>query len=1042
MTTRSLVIFFVSVLVFLPEVATQLANCQNYGTPLNSTDCQCPTYVEGRLCETVSCKRFSIPDKNRCACPPGWYDKYCGIRGCRPPNEDNLNLEKRSLIIVFNTKTTMKSQLDTLRKNFKEMISRATKNSKFVMDDWIDNYIIYGFVKSGSDTIIQKEFVYDADDVVNYLSDLTLYDGDDTQPVLTAVKNAQQIYPKTKSHAMVLIFTDSPASDATPVSHRFTINSVEQKVIQISLLWRSKYSFFLSLPSGVDFSSNGVDVYRRICTTNHADTFFIRDSNDLNNALVSVIGAQYFPENVAVGYGKTGNEQLTTYVDNDGDSVYFLITINPSTQSTMPTISGANVTVEGPSYRLYTQTGKIGDAVTITSTTGTFYNYRMFIQSKNTLLFDYNDDMTIDVGNALVNIGIGMTSTMKTYGFLRWQNSSYEVISPIGESIREKFYVYERSQEDCTFLYGFPMWNTYTCPPGPMTQVHTFYYNGYNQQRVTPGYCVESDHNAQYPDGISRNSIAQNIEVSSKDDTVQCPTKNIDVISDPRLQEARQFIFILEQHSDNHQVYKTLAKEINQIVYLANSTTAHSYKNEFTLIVHNAIESHVLLSSYNPIDFGEKFQSLFNSLVLIPNLDNTIGLLSIVQAQKLNIQPTAQVYYFTNQAVKNIQNITRTWDLVKRDIEVNFFTIADGVTTEIFALPKQLELVQKMTNGRLIPITKSEYTLLPLFSDMMAVTTLTTDNEQYNCHDAPLEINGFFEDGADYSVVQVIGTGLKTVTMQDSNGILVSTSDYITYQNPNFISMKIASKIFASGVWKMSALATAGGCQITVRQKTSVGVILGFTDSNNDDIVSTQIISQRSLSGSQPIFVPIKVTNGITPTNLEIQIVNRRRYDQPVSYTNSTITPRNSNCSYNFVSSSIVVPKNELTTWTVSAFASGKLVLHRIFYYYQHLPADPSVCHGGQVDQFGRCVCPERYTGDYCWDRICQPPAVYSFGICCCHPGWYGDFCEIELIIPSNTNVTTVSPGGTSTIQTTTKSSQFNLSATVIIFTFLLNLLF
>lgn len=1035
-----MIILFISVIVILPEVASQLANCQNYGTPLNSTDCQCPTYVEGRLCESVVCKRFAIPDKNRCACAPGWYDKYCGLRGCRPANEDNLNMEKRSLIIVFNTKTTMKTQLDTLRANFKEMVSRATKNSNFVMDDWIDNYIIYGFAQTGSNLHIQSEFVYDADDVVNFLSDLTLYDGEDTQPVLTAIKNAQQKYPKMKSHAIVLVFTDSPASDATPLSHRFTDKNVEQSVLQISLLWRSKYSFFLFLPSTSDFSSDGVDVYRRISVTNHGDSFFIQNSNDLSKALVSVIGSQYFPENVAVGYDKTGDEQLTTFVDNDDDVVYFLLTVRPSTQSALPTISGANISVEGPFYRLYTRSSKLGDTVTITSSVGTVYNYRMFIQSKNTILFDYNDDMHIDVGNGLINIGIEMSSTMQTFGFPLWQNSSYEVRLSNGTFLGDKFYSYERPQEDCTFSYGFPAWNTLVCPPGPVMQLHTFYYNGYTQQRVTPGYCTESDLNAQHSNGIVQKNVLVN-SVVSESDIIQCSQKNFGAINDPRLQEAKQFIFILEQHTDNHQIYKTLSKEINQIVYLANSTTHDSYKKEFTLIVHNSEESHVLLSSYNPIIFGEKFQSLVNSLTLLPNLDNTIGLLSIVQAQKMTIQPTAQVYYFTNQAVKNVQNISRTWDIINRNMEVNFFTIADGVTTEIFALPKQLELVQKMTNGRLIPLTKSEYTLLPLFSDMMTVTTLTTDNEQYNCHDSPLEINGYIEEGAEYSVIQVIGTGLKTIGIQDSNGSTISTSNFITYQNPNFVSMKINSNLFENGVWKMSALATAGGCQITIRQKSSIGLILGFTSSNNDDYAATQIISQRSPADTQPIFVPIKVTNGISPSNLEIQIVNRKRYDQPLSYSNSTITRRDSTtCSFNFISESIAIPKNELTTFTVSAYDSGKLLIHRIFYYYQHLPADPSVCHGGQVDRFGRCVCPERYTGEYCWERICQPPAVFSYGICCCPPGYYGDFCEIPLILSSATNVTTLSPK--ITIQTTTQAGKFNFSIVIIIFTVLSKFMF
>ncbi|UMM18081.1 hypothetical protein L5515_014316 [Caenorhabditis briggsae] len=169
----------------------QLANCQNYGIPLNATDCRCPAYVAGQLCQNVICRRYAVPDKDRCACAPGWYDKYCGLRGCRPPNEDQMELEKRSLIVVFNTKTTMKSQLDTLKHNFNEMVSKIMRNSFGTRTPWIDNYIVYGFVKSGSNLHIQSEFVYDSDDVINYLNNLELFDGDATQPLLTAVKDSQ-----------------------------------------------------------------------------------------------------------------------------------------------------------------------------------------------------------------------------------------------------------------------------------------------------------------------------------------------------------------------------------------------------------------------------------------------------------------------------------------------------------------------------------------------------------------------------------------------------------------------------------------------------------------------------------------------------------------------------------------------------------------------------------------------------------------------------------------------------------------------------------
>ncbi|UMM18073.1 hypothetical protein L5515_014311 [Caenorhabditis briggsae] len=272
---RCLVNFFVLLLAASSVVCAQLANCQNYGTPLNSTDCKCPAYVAGRNCENVICRRYAVPDKDRCACAPGWYDKYCGLRGCRPPNEDQMDLEKRSLIVVFNTKTTMKSQLDTLKHNFNEMVSKIMRNSFGTRTPWIDNYIVYGFVKSGSNLHIQSEFVYDSDDVINYLNNLELFDGDATQPLLTA-------------------------------------------------RWRFRF--------------------------------------------------------------------------------FFLLTVNPLTNSKLLSISDAKLLVEGPSYRLYTRSSKLGDTVTISSTPGSIYNYRMFIQSKNTILFNYNDDMVIDVGNGMAVI--------------------------------------------------------------------------------------------------------------------------------------------------------------------------------------------------------------------------------------------------------------------------------------------------------------------------------------------------------------------------------------------------------------------------------------------------------------------------------------------------------------------------------------------------------------------------------------------------------------------------------------------------------------
>uniref|UniRef100_A0A8R1I0S2 EGF-like domain-containing protein n=1 Tax=Caenorhabditis japonica TaxID=281687 RepID=A0A8R1I0S2_CAEJA len=552
-------------------------------------------------------------------------------------------------------------------------------------------------------------------------------------------------------------------------------------------------------------------------------------------------------------------------------------------------------------------------------------------------------------------------------------------------------------------------------------QVHVLNYVGNYKTRVSPGYCDEIAHYSPQLQGFILPQTEERQPTLDRHSRAitpveSCPVTNIDAINDPRLETANQFIFILEQNEPNRNIYQTLVKEIDQIVALANSTSTGSYKKEFTLIVHNDETSRVLLSTYNPSIFIEKFKTLVTGMLYNGWLSESMGLWSIVQAQKSNIKPTAQVYYFTNQMVKNVKNITRKWDIIDRDIEFNFFTIADGVTTEIFALPAQLELVQKMSNGRIIPLGVQENTLVNLFGDIMPMTALTTDNEKYDCHTAPFTLDAFVEKETQQTVFQFVGTGLIGISIQDAAGKVVPFGDYTRFQNLNFKSVNIDTSKFTAGKWKVSVSTARGGCQVSVRHQSTNGVIYGFTDNSGQDVVNSQIPLQRSATvQNEMIYTAVRIKQPLSvlraiSSNLEIQLINRARYDMPVSYQNISVLKRDAvTCSYNFMTPKLSIPKKELTTWTLTSFDSiGNLILRRIFYYYQHSPADTSICHGGQVDKFGQCICPQRYTGEYCWDRICAPGATLSNGICSCSSGFYGDFCELELMMPHD-NATTVS---------------------------------
>ncbi|PIC46052.1 hypothetical protein B9Z55_005864 [Caenorhabditis nigoni] len=797
---------------------------------------------------------------------------------------------------------------------------------------------------------------------MTYLSTVQLTDGPASQPVLAAVKNSQQTFPLMKSHSIVLVFTDSPASDATAWSHRFEDKNLEQLCLQISFLWRSKVTFLLSFPEKTDFTQDGVDVYRRLSMSTHGDYIIVKSADETSEILRKVISTSFFPENVGVGFELEVGTSINPTPDNDGDWVFTLLTTAMGDTKDLPDVKGTIVISQGSGYKLVA--GRNMKLVTITSPNGK-YNYRTYLQSKNTLLFDYNSDMMIDVGNGIVHLGVTMHSTIRTFGFPDYQSMSYHVVQWNEKLVREAFIAFRRPQEDCTFEWAFNPWvNTDDCPPGPIMQVHLLNYNGYYKGRVTPGYC---DQIAHYSPQVQGFVVPENQNVMVREKTrVITPVESCSINDSPN-----QFIFILEQHIGNLKIYQTLAAEIEKIVNLVNPVTENSYQKEFTLLVFNDVNSRVLFSSYNPNNFIKKFLEVIPQLEYSNSLQSSLGLLSIVQAQKQNIKPTSQVFYFTNQATTTVAQIDRGWDIIDRNIEFNFFTIADGVTTEIFALPKPLELVQKMSNGRIIPLSGNENTLVNLFADIMPTNALTTDNEKYDCHSSPYTLDAFVEKNVDATVFQIVGTGLKDISIADATGTTVPVDANVHFQNANFKSLNIDTSKYTPGKWTVSISTSRGGCQLTVRHKSRNGVVYGFTDKSDADIVNTQIPLQRSaLPTNEPIYIPIRIKQ-------DTQQMTKLTSNLEIPFTLTSYDDTNS------------------------------LILRRIFYYYQHSPADPSVCHGGQVDKYGQCICPERYTGEYCWDRICASGATLSHGICSCSSGFYGDFCELELLMPNATTPST-----------------------------------
>lgn len=149
----SIPFFKIIYMVDFPERANLAVDatspCSNGGTPLANGSCACGSFTSGDKCQNAryervfistnlfyffSCQRKGIPEGgDRCYCPPGWYAQFCEIRGCRPPLNDNLNVDKRSFMLILPITPSMADVRTNLQKTLVNVRKKRNfeKNQKF-----------------------------------------------------------------------------------------------------------------------------------------------------------------------------------------------------------------------------------------------------------------------------------------------------------------------------------------------------------------------------------------------------------------------------------------------------------------------------------------------------------------------------------------------------------------------------------------------------------------------------------------------------------------------------------------------------------------------------------------------------------------------------------------------------------------------------------------------------------------------------------------------------------------------------------------------
>ncbi|KAK6746723.1 hypothetical protein RB195_000160 [Necator americanus] len=1053
-------------------------SCFNGGTKTGTATCRCTNLFTGRNCATPVClnggevEKFPGNGRPLCECPAGYGGDHCEILSCSTPSTNIFGSTKRSLAVVIQNSFSQAWLNDHINSGLTALLNYMGQADAF------DQYILSTYntiTVQGQPTV--RTVITPYSTATTFLNATTsaaiLYQNSqyETQPSLDALWQTIESTPYDKSS--IFLFTDAaPSSSSVNIDiTSITLLAIERQ-LQINVIITAPYQMssqcmmgaFASIYSQLTYATGGTIL--NLCEP--YKNFYPRD-----------IITEFF-----TGYGITHHHvetlqevmisdcsiptEILFYIDDPSTQVYAFVNsvqiesfnVDMADNDSGPKMYSIPSQVLTPFFGIYqifpTVYNRLGYTLRVqaapNSTLGSC-SVRIVEKTQLAAYLGFTSDPSKDSPSQTLTYATSSNPVVHVSSQFQSDVQPNIVFHNSDETVRYNA-TGTRRLPSCHYesFYGTP----FTCNKlySYFLATITLQTNEATMQRTQRAYCYleptvclnggtsADDNTCNCRPGFNgakcESPICQNggVVVDYKCvceagytgqfcQYVACQEWNYLETHDVRQHEFRQITFVVEKNIG--MVLPTVYLQ-QMIASFVNETESNNIPKQYSLVTFDENVVTNVVSTSNTDQFVNIFNNALNNST---NTDpvSTLAGQAIEEAYKITIQPPSIIYLFTSH---NFTKFSNTIIKQRLGTQVNIFSM------QLQTYPQQpndfrVPMIARQSGGRLLPLTVlAARDLLRVLVSAVKENALLYDDGFKDCT-TQQTVSFFVESTASRVILDITGNDVTTngaVSVTDGQGNAVPVKSGNALMNDAaalVVEFPLKSGGPVGGKWTVTIKTTSGSCFIQARTESPIHVIPGFSSSRDVDVVKSGPFSTLGTNAS--VYVTARVTNsrdanyGVTLDSLTITNADYSAPWNDKPLTGQSIHPRDPvGCANQFVTDVFSSPKTTYQKYMITGTDNKGTQFQRTFFFSQPATADSTTqCVNGTRNAYGECICSNRYTGDFCSDRVCLNGGTASLGTCVCVNGYFGDFCE-NALTDSTTSTSTKKPATKTTTRATTAS--------------------